>query len=147
MYQEMAEELQNSGRWIEYFFRATSTGGGRVGRRKTKSTNDQPIARCSLNTTRRERRIRRCLHEAPQGPPISVRIGFFHTTLVPHHHFHQPRSPTMTPKPQGPELEDHIISSLDVAIDALNITKEILSITPAKAVCGSVGVVLTMIRV
>ena len=52
----------------------------------------------------------------------------------------------MSPKPQRSERQDNILS-LKVAIDALSLTKEIMSITPAKAVCGSVGVVLTMIRV
>lgn len=36
---------------------------------------------------------------------------------------------------------------LNVAIEAINLAKEISSITPAKAVFGSVGVLLTMIRV
>ena len=43
--------------------------------------------------------------------------------------------------------QDNVLSSLNVAIEGLNITKEILSITPAKAVCGSVSLVLAMIRV
>ena len=54
---------------------------------------------------------------------------------------------TMTPKPQRPKRQDNVLSSLNVAIEALNLTKEILSITPAKAVCGSVSVILTTIRV
>ena len=45
------------------------------------------------------------------------------------------------------QRQDNVISSLNVAIDGLNLTKEVLSITPAKAVCGSVGFVLTVIRV
>ena len=45
------------------------------------------------------------------------------------------------------QRRDNVISSLNVALDGLNLTKEILSITPAKAVCGSVSVVLAMIRV
>ena len=42
---------------------------------------------------------------------------------------------------------DDILSFLDVAIEGTNLTKEILSLTPAKAVFGSVGVLLRMIRV
>ena len=42
---------------------------------------------------------------------------------------------------------DNVISSLDVTIEALNLAKEILSITPAKAVVGSVSALLVMIRV
>ena len=38
-------------------------------------------------------------------------------------------------------------SSLNVAIDAMNLAKEISSITPAKAAFGSVSIILTMIRV
>ena len=45
------------------------------------------------------------------------------------------------------QRQENVISSLNVAIEGLDLTKEILSITPAKAVCGSVSVVLTMIRV
>jgi len=34
-----------------------------------------------------------------------------------------------------------------MAIDGLNLAKELSSITPAKAVCGSVAIILIMIRV
>ena len=53
----------------------------------------------------------------------------------------------MTPRSRRPERQDNVLSSLNVAIEALNLAKEVLSITPAKAVCGSVGVILTTIRV
>ena len=43
--------------------------------------------------------------------------------------------------------QDNVLSSLNLAIEGLNLTKEILSITPAKTVCGSVSVILAMIRV
>ena len=42
---------------------------------------------------------------------------------------------------------DSALSSLNLAIEALNLAKEISSITPAKAVFGSVSVLLAMIRV
>ena len=45
------------------------------------------------------------------------------------------------------QRQDNVLSSLNVAIEGLNLTKEILSIAPAKVVCGSVSVVLAMIRV
>jgi len=51
----------------------------------------------------------------------------------------------MDPKTQ--RRQDGALSSLNVAIEAINLAKEISSITPAKAVFGSVSVVLTMIRV
>ena len=39
------------------------------------------------------------------------------------------------------------LSSLNAAIEAMNLAKEVSSMTPAKAVFGSVSVLLTMIRV
>ena len=39
------------------------------------------------------------------------------------------------------------LSLLNVAIEAMNLAKEVSSATPAKAVFGSVGVLLTMIVV
>jgi len=42
---------------------------------------------------------------------------------------------------------DDALSLLNVAIEAMNLAKEISSITPAKAVFGSVSALLTMIRV
>ena len=42
--------------------------------------------------------------------------------------------------------QHNVLSTLNVAIEGLNLTKEILSITPAKAVCGSVSVILAMIK-
>ena len=53
----------------------------------------------------------------------------------------------MTDKSQQQKDQDGVISTLNVAIDGLNIAKEIASVTPAKAVFGSVAVLLTMIRV
>ena len=42
---------------------------------------------------------------------------------------------------------DGAISTLDVAIEVLNLAKEVSSITPAKAVFGTVSALLTMIKV
>ena len=53
----------------------------------------------------------------------------------------------MADNSQQPEGHDTVLSSLNLAIDGLNLTKEVLSATPAKAVFGSVAVLLTMIRV
>jgi len=49
--------------------------------------------------------------------------------------------------PKSQRRRDGALSSLNVAIEAVKLAKEISSITPAKAVFGSVSVVLTMIRV
>jgi hypothetical protein len=54
---------------------------------------------------------------------------------------------TMTPKPQRSKRRDGVLSSLNVAIDAMNIAKDLVDITPAKAAFDTVSVILTMIRV
>jgi len=46
-----------------------------------------------------------------------------------------------------PKRREKIVSGLDVAIAALNIAKEVSTVTPAKAVFGSVSVILTMFKV
>ena len=43
--------------------------------------------------------------------------------------------------------EDDAISSLNTAIDAINLAKEALSMTPATVAFGSASILLTMIRV
>ena len=53
----------------------------------------------------------------------------------------------MDTKSQRPKPRDSALSSLNVAIEALDLAKEISCISPAKAVFGSVIVLLTMIRV
>ena len=52
----------------------------------------------------------------------------------------------MVTKPQRPEGRDSALSILNAAIDTLNLAKEISSITPAKALFGSVSILLTMIK-
>jgi len=53
----------------------------------------------------------------------------------------------MDPKSQPPKRRDVALSSLNAAIDAVNIAKDIVGMTPAKAAFASVNVILTMIRV
>jgi len=53
----------------------------------------------------------------------------------------------MEAESKQPKEREGAISALDVAIEAMNLAKEISSITPAKAVFGSVSVILTMTRV
>ena len=48
---------------------------------------------------------------------------------------------------QQPKRRDGVISSLNAAIDAINIAKDVMGMTPAKAAFGSVCVILIMIRV
>ena len=53
----------------------------------------------------------------------------------------------MNPKSQRPERQDNTLSLLNAIIEVANLAKEVSSPTPAKAVFGSVGVILTMIKV
>jgi len=48
---------------------------------------------------------------------------------------------------QQPRGREGAISALNAAIEALNLMKEVASVTPAKAAFGSVSVLLTMIKV
>jgi len=48
---------------------------------------------------------------------------------------------------QQPEWRDGVVSSLNMAIDGLNLAKGLSKGTPAQAVCGTAAVLLTMIRV
>jgi len=50
-------------------------------------------------------------------------------------------------KSELPKGRENILPSLNVAIDALNLAKDMCSITPAKAVFDSVSALLTMVRV
>ena len=53
----------------------------------------------------------------------------------------------MKTQSQRPKRRDGILSSLNTAIDAMNTAKDVMDMTPAKAVFSTVGVILTMIRV
>ena len=53
----------------------------------------------------------------------------------------------MQAKSQRPKGRDAIISTLNFTIEAMNLTKEICSITPANSAFGSVSLILTMIEV
>ena len=48
---------------------------------------------------------------------------------------------------KSPKRPDATLSSLNGAIDAMNIAKDELGMTPAKAASGTVSVILTTIRV
>ena len=48
---------------------------------------------------------------------------------------------------QKQEHQDNTLSLLNVAIEAVNLAKEVSSMTPAKGVFGAVSILLTMIRV
>ena len=77
------------------------------------------------------------LNQGPDSSPQPV-----HVSSQP------PRASTMATEPPRPKGRDNTLPALNTAIDALNLTKEASSIdAPAKAVFGSVCVLLTTIRV
>jgi hypothetical protein len=53
----------------------------------------------------------------------------------------------MHANPQRQKHREFVLSSLNVAIEASNLAKELCSITPAKPVFGSFSIILTMIKV
>ena len=53
----------------------------------------------------------------------------------------------MAAEPQRPKGREGTTLVLNATIEALNLAKELSSITPAKAVFGSVSIILTTIKV
>ena len=53
----------------------------------------------------------------------------------------------MAPKSERPKRGDRALPLLNLAIEGLNLAKEISSATPAKAVFGTVSALLVIIRV
>jgi len=53
----------------------------------------------------------------------------------------------MQAKSQQPKGRDGVISSLNIAIEGLNLAKEVSSVAPAKAVFGSASILLTLVKV
>ena len=53
----------------------------------------------------------------------------------------------MDADPKQQKRRDNALSLLNAAIEAMNLAKEVSSATPARVVFGSVGALLTMIRV
>ena len=53
----------------------------------------------------------------------------------------------MDPKSKQSKRRDGVLSSLNMVIEGLNLAENLSTITPAKAVFGTVGVIFTMIRV
>ena len=48
---------------------------------------------------------------------------------------------------EPPKRHNNVLSSLNLAIDTANLAKDMLSVVSAKAVCGSISVLLTAIKV
>ena len=82
-----------------------------------------------------------------EQPFICIRASTL-LTATPQHRLSQlPRPSTMDADPRRQKRRDNVISTLNAAIEAMNLAKEFSSVTPAKPVFGSVSVLLTMIRV
>ena len=81
-----------------------------------------------------------CFHEARSS---ILGFGSIRTACPPHRFL----PTTMDPKSQRPERPDNTISVLNAIIEVSNLAKELSSPTPAKAVFGSVNVILIAIRV
>ena len=53
----------------------------------------------------------------------------------------------MTDKSQQPKGQDGVLSTLNLAIDGLNLAREVATVTPAEVAFGAVAILVTMIRV
>ena len=71
----------------------------------------------------------------PHGLPA---ITFFYS---------YPEFEPMDARSKQSKRRDGVLSSLNVVIEGLNFAENLSSITPAKAIFGTVSIVLTMIRV
>ena len=58
-----------------------------------------------------------------------------------------PQLSVMDAKSHRRKGRDSILSSLNAAIDVVNVAKDVMGMTPAKAALGAVSVLLTLIRV
>ena len=74
-------------------------------------------------------------------------FGSFCTAYAQRHLSQLHQVSTMNANPKQQKRQDNTLSLLGVAIDAMELAKEVSSVTPAKAVFGSVSIILTMIRV
>jgi hypothetical protein len=79
---------------------------------------------------------------------ISIRVHCLHQSLpattFPRSH---PDFEPMDPKAKQSKRRDDVLFSLNMVIEGLDLAEKLTSITPAKAVFGTVGTILTMIRV
>ena len=92
-----------------------------------------------LHETRDKRMAARALIYLGSGPSAQP---------ARHTRFSQlPRPSTMDKESKQQKRREDALSLLDAAIEAMNLAKEVSSPTPAKAVFGSVSVLLRMIRV
>jgi hypothetical protein len=91
----------------------------------------------------------RFLHEAPYDKVFAyLHQGADAPPQSPHHAaFSQPQTSNMDTKSRRSKYQDVTLSTLNAAIEAMNLAKEVSSITPAKAIFGSVSLILTMIKV
>ena len=80
-------------------------------------------------------------------PLICIRIRALLHSLRATYFWLLPQPSTMDADSKRQKRRDNALLLLGAAIEAMNLAKEISSPTPAKAVFGSVSILLTMIRV
>ena len=88
-------------------------------------------------------------HATAEWPPIRIRLRVLPHS-IPNHLLSAASTfnvPTMDANSQQQNRRENALSLLNVATEAVNLAKEVTSATPAKAVFGSVGAILSMIRV
>lgn len=91
-----------------------------------------------------------CLHEVwrwQEDRSSLLRFEPFPAAQTPHASLATAFSLTMDTRSQRPKKRKVAISSLNAAIEAVNRAEMISTITPIKAVLGSVSVLLTVVRV
>jgi hypothetical protein len=90
-----------------------------------------------------------CLYEALHGRTVAYLHQGLDASPQPAHHTVPSQLPPVSTMDTtvSHRRRDGALSLLNAAIEAMNLAKEISSATPAKAVFGSVSVILTMIRV
>ena len=86
---------------------------------------------------------------APHGKiSLVLPLGSFLAVCTPHTIVSPlPRVLTMDTKTKPPKRHNNVLSSLNMAIDTANLAGGILSDLSAKAVCGSISILLTAIKV
>ena len=150
--EDVVGQPQTATKGLGFFLGDPNERRGTRGMRRTLvNASDQRIEHCGRSDTQLIPHARIFVCTSRTGKCRASELGGRFvphiTASLPRRFLPPPRVPTMDTKSQRPKGQDNVVSSLNVAIDAANLTKEILSITPAKAICGSISVILTMIRV
>jgi hypothetical protein len=91
------------------------------------------------------RRFSCCASSSLSSFPV-IPVHGWHRSALLHCSPHPPQISTMASS-QPPKGRDHVLSTLNVLIQALDIAKDVCGIPPAQIALGSASALLTMIRV